>query len=99
MVAAEEGGNTVGSLRVILGNTMKKLRENQCFIDEGKGGTSVSVTPAAAPRKTGGKKRKADGDDAGSPASKKAASAVKKVGESEIVKKEDGGEESAEDTF
>lgn len=95
-MAAVQAGNTEKSFRVILGNTLRKLREKECYVEGTKDGgevvDSATTTPKATPRK-----RKAGDEDVGSSGVKKAARGKKAV-EPKAVKMEDGDEEKAVST-
>lgn len=80
--AAKELGLTEGSAPQIYNRLLKKLREGDCYFDEGEEGgqdTTTITAPNTATKKAAPKKRKGDGDPSGSPAPKKAGRGKKDV--------------------
>lgn len=79
--AAKEAGNTFNSFKVMLGNTMKKIRGSECSFDAAGDNDNATPppTPTQAPKKGAPKKRKGDGDDGGISSLEQARSGKKRT--------------------
>lgn len=84
VAAAKEAGNTVGSFKVLVSGTMRKLRDNNCYLnadgcDDGQNNGTTDEPAAKKP----GRKRKTETDENSRTTKKGRKKGNVKAGESE----------------